>query len=177
MTVALKDVVLLSSLLSQFKEMGSDLLAMDKTVKKFYTQRKPYAASINVLATALYGVFSTPEGDNENTRSDLQGACLEYLASGGVFTTGPVGLLSGLTPSPLVLIIHFFMVALNGVRSKLLPFGWFSPRKLVEMHRIMHAACIIIMPLLAVEQATPLSTWPVRKMINLFFPFERFLWD
>ncbi len=177
MTVALKDVVLLSSLLSQFKEMGSDLLAMDRAVKNFYTQRKPYAASINVLATALYGVFSTPEGDGEKTRSDLQGACLEYLSSGGVFTSGPVGLLSGLTPSPLVLIIHFFTVALNGVRSKLLPFGWLSPKKLLEMHRIMHAACIIIMPLLAVEQTTLLSAWPVRKIVNLFFPYEQFLWD
>ncbi len=175
--MALKDVVLLSSLLSQFGEIGSDLHAMDKTVKKFYKQRKPYAASINVLATALYGVFSTPEGDNEDTRSDLQGACLEYLSSGGVFTAGPVGLLSGLTASPQVLITHFFMVALNGVRNKLLPFGWLSPSKLIEIHRIMHAACIIIMPLLIVERATPLSAWPVRKMVDLFFPFERFLWN
>ncbi len=176
MTVALKDVVLLSSLLSQFREIGSDLHAIDNAVKKFYKQRKPYAASINVLATALYGVFSTPEGEDEDTRADLRGACLEYLASGGALTAGPVGLLSGLTPSPQVLIIHFFMVALNGVRSKLLPFGWLSPRKLIMMHRIMHVACIIIMPLLIVEQATPLSMWPVRKLVHLFFPFERFMW-
>ncbi len=176
MTVALKDVALLSSLLSKYKEIGSDLHAIDNAVKKFYKQRKPYAACINVLATALYGVFSTPEGEDGDTRADLQGACLEYLSSGGAFTAGPVGLLSGLTPRPQVLIIHFFMVALNGIRSKFLPFGWLSPRKLIEMHRIMHTACIIIMPLLAVEQATLLSMWPVRKLVHLLFPFERYMW-
>ncbi len=177
MTVALKDVVLLSSLLSQYREIGSDLHAIDKAVKKFYKQRKPYAACINVLATALYGIFSTPEGEDEATRADLQGACLEYLSRGGVFSAGPIGLLSGLTPRPQVFVIHFFMVVLNAVRSHLFPFGWLVPSKLIEMYRIMHVACIISMPLLVVEQATALGTWPVRKFVNLLFPFENFMWE
>jgi Squalene epoxidase len=37
------------------------------------------------------------------------------MSAGGMYSSGPVGLLSGLTPQPHILIMHFFMVALFGV--------------------------------------------------------------
>lgn len=169
MTVALKDVALLTSLLN-----GVDLEddeAVGAAVSRFHLRRKGHSAAINVLANALYGVFSTPEGDGQETREQLQAACFDYLKMGGAYSAGPVGLLAGLSPSPTVLSIHFFMVALYGVRTHLLPFGWLRPSKIRDMYRLLHVACIIIMPLLTQERSTVLSLWPVRMLVNAVFPF------
>ncbi|KAG5459255.1 MAG: squalene epoxidase-domain-containing protein, partial [Olpidium bornovanus] len=47
----------------------------------------------------------------------LRDACLEYFRRGGSCVEGPVGLLSGLTPSPPTLVYHFFAVAAVGMRA------------------------------------------------------------
>ena len=46
----------------------------------------------------------------------MRQACFDYLRLGGVYAQGPISLLSGLNPRPFVLVAHFFMVALYGVR-------------------------------------------------------------
>ena len=40
----------------------------------------------------------------------MRQACFDYLSLGGIYSTGPVSLLSGLNPRPSVLVMHFFMV-------------------------------------------------------------------
>jgi len=166
MTVAIRDAEAMCALLehTDIKDLG----VMKKLRRTFLIQRIQYSSTINVLANALYAIFSTP-GANR-TRKDLRDACFEYLSLGGAFAAGPVGLLSGLTPVPSILATHFFCVAIYALKNYLLPFP--TPFKLVRMYDIIHVACKIIMPLLEREKSTFLAMWPVRSFVNLVFPFR-----
>lgn len=77
------------------------------------------ASTINTLAGALYKVFCA---SSDQARKEMRQACFDYLSLGGVFSTGPVALLSGLNPRPLSLVFHFFAVAIYGVGRLLFPF-------------------------------------------------------
>jgi len=80
---------------------------------------QPVASTINTLAGALYKVFSASP---DQARKEMRQACFDYLSLGGIFSAGPVALLSGLNPRPLSLVLHFFAVATYGVGRLLLPF-------------------------------------------------------
>jgi squalene monooxygenase len=56
-----------------------------------------------------------------NAHEEMRQACFDYLALGGACASGPVSLLSGLNPSPSLLVMHFFSVALFGVQRLLKP--------------------------------------------------------
>ena len=58
----------------------------------------------------------------------MRQACFDYLSLGGLFSEGPVALLSGLNPRPLTLVLHFFSVAIYGVGRLLVPFP--SPKRI-----------------------------------------------
>lgn len=109
MTVAFCDVVCLTRLLS--KENVPDL-ADKKMVKdalsKFYYERKNHSTAINVLAQALYELFSA---GSDPSLQLLRRATFEYLALGGIFESHPVGLLAGIIQNPIILYSHFFAVA------------------------------------------------------------------
>lgn len=83
------------------------------------------ASTINTLAGALYKVFCASP---DQARKEMREACFDYLSLGGVFSEGPVSLLSGLNPRPLSLVCHFFAVAIFGVGRLLLPFP--SPKRI-----------------------------------------------
>lgn len=80
---------------------------------------QPTAATINTLAGALYKVFCASP---DLAMKEMRQACFDYLSIGGVFSAGPVALLSGLNPRPLSLVAHFFAVAVYGVGRLMLPF-------------------------------------------------------
>lgn len=83
-----------------------------------YFHVQPVAATINTLAGALYKVFCAT---TDPARNEMRQACFDYLSIGGMFSNGPVALLSGLNPKPLSLILHFSFVAVYGVGRLLLP--------------------------------------------------------
>lgn len=111
MSVALNDILLLRKTLRSihsFKE--TDLL--EQGFKEFYWNRKrSHSFVVNVLAQALYALFSSPEGP----MNDLRQACFEYFKLGGRAISGPIGLLSVLSPYPSILIGHFFLVAFYAI--------------------------------------------------------------
>jgi squalene monooxygenase len=80
---------------------------------------QPVAATINTLAGALYKVFCDSP---DSAMKEMRQACFDYLSIGGVFSSGPVALLSGLNPRPLSLVVHFFAVAVYGVGRLIIPF-------------------------------------------------------
>lgn len=80
---------------------------------------QPVASTINTLAGALYKVFCA---SSDPARTEMRNACFDYLSLGGVCSTGPIALLSGLNPRPLSLVLHFFSVAIFGVGRLLVPF-------------------------------------------------------
>lgn len=145
MTVALSDIVVLRDLLKPLRDL-SDAPMLCKYLESFYTLRKPVASTINTLAGALYKVFSASP---DQARKEMRQACFDYLSLGGVFSSGPVSLLSGLNPRPLSLVCHFFAVAVYGVGRLLLPFP--SLKRMWIGARLISAASGIIFPIIKAE--------------------------
>lgn len=117
MTVALSDIVILRDLLNPLTDL-TNKESLSKYIESFYTLRKPVASTINTLAGALYKVFLASPDD---ARTEMRRACFDYLSLGGVCSSGPVALLSGLNPRPMSLVLHFFAVAIFGVGRLLVP--------------------------------------------------------
>ena len=167
MTVCLKDVEMFVLALERFcpgRRLSLD--GITKAVAAFQSDRRAHASTVNVLAYALYRVFSRPASD-DGTRQGLRDACFDYLRAGGARTAGPVGLLSALTPFPWVLASHFFMVAGFAMRRALWPCP--TPGRLARAYNILRVACVIIMPQLEMERVTMLATWPLRFVTNVVF--------
>ncbi|XP_059644820.1 squalene monooxygenase SE1-like [Cornus florida] len=145
MTVALSDIVVLRNLLKPLHDL-SDADSLCTYLESFYTLRKPVASTINTLAGALYKVFCA---SSDQASKEMRQACFDYLSLGGVCSTGPVALLSGLNPRPLSLVLHFFFVALYGVGRLLLPFP--SPKRMYIGARLILGASGIIFPIIEAE--------------------------
>ncbi|GLT46838.1 hypothetical protein SLA2020_205680 [Shorea laevis] len=145
MTVALSDIVVLRDLLRPLCDLN-DAASLSKYLESFYTLRKPVASTINTLAGALYKVFSASP---DQARKEMRQACFDYLSLGGVFSSGPVALLSGLNPRPLSLVLHFFAVAIYGVGRLLVPFP--SPKQMWIGARLISSAAGIIFPIIRAE--------------------------
>nr|GMD85897.1 squalene monooxygenase-like [Ipomoea batatas] len=145
MTVALSDIVLLRDLLRPLRNLN-DASALCNYLESFYTLRKPVASTINTLAGALYQVFCASP---DEAGKEMREACFDYLSLGGVFSDGPVSLLSGLNPKPLSLVMHFFAVAVYGVGRLLIPFP--SPQRVWLGARLLSGASGIILPIIKAE--------------------------
>ncbi|RWW62018.1 hypothetical protein BHE74_00030879 [Ensete ventricosum] len=146
MTVALSDIVVLRNLLKPLHNNLHDAAALCKYLESFYTLRKPVASTINTLAGALYKVFSASPADQ--ARNEMRQACFDYLSLGGVFSNGPIALLSGLNPRPLSLVAHFFAVAIYGVGRLLLPFPslkrlWIGARLISVSNGLSHPEFLV----------------------------------
>ncbi|KAL5713206.1 squalene monooxygenase [Ranunculus cassubicifolius] len=145
MTVALSDIAVLQNLLKPLRNLH-DASALCKYLESFYTLRKPVASTINTLAGALYKVFCASP---DEARNEMRQACFDYLSLGGVCSSGPVALLSGLNPRPLSLVCHFFAVAVYGVGRLMLPFP--SPKRLWIGAKLISGASGIIFPIIKAE--------------------------
>ncbi|KAF8079585.1 hypothetical protein N665_1017s0008 [Sinapis alba] len=145
MTVALSDIVVLRNLLRPLRDL-SDGSSLCKYLESFYTLRKPVASTINTLANALYKVFCSSK---DEARNEMREACFDYLSLGGMCTSGPVSLLSGLNPRPLTLVCHFFAVAVYGVIRLLIPFP--SPKRMWLGVKLISGASGIIFPIIKAE--------------------------
>nr|ACJ05633.1 squalene epoxidase 1 [Nigella sativa] len=145
MTVALSDIAVLQNLLSPLRDLN-DASSLCRYLESFYTLRKPVASTINTLAGALYKVFCASP---DQARKEMRQACFDYLSLGGVCSSGPVALLSGLNPRPLSLVCHFFAVAIFGVGRLLVPFP--SPKRLWLGARLISGASGIIFPIIKAE--------------------------
>ncbi|KAI8550129.1 hypothetical protein RHMOL_Rhmol06G0080500 [Rhododendron molle] len=145
MTVALSDIVVLRDLLRPLLDLN-DAPTLCRYLESFYTLRKPVASTINTLAGALYKVFCASP---DQALKEMRQACFDYLSLGGVCSTGPVSLLSGLNPRPLSLVVHFFAVAVYGVGRLLLPFP--SPKRMWIGARLISGASGIILPIIKAE--------------------------
>mmetsp|Transcript_26726 Transcript_26726/g.79385 ORF Transcript_26726/g.79385 Transcript_26726/m.79385 type:complete len:506 (-) Transcript_26726:263-1780(-) len=145
MTVALSDTKLLCDLLQPLPSFCDPIATAEKTAD-FYVRRKPVSATINTLANALYKVFCFT---GDKAHEEMRQACFDYLSLGGMYSAGPVSLLSGLNPKPSVLVMHFFMVALYGVGRLLLPRP--TMHGLWMSLLLLMGACRIILPIIWAE--------------------------
>lgn len=148
MTVALKDVKLWRKLLKGIPDLYDDA-AVFQAKKSFYWSRKrTHSFVVNVLAQALYELFS----GTDDSLHQLRKACFLYFKLGGECVAGPVGLLSVLSPHPLVLIRHFFAVAVYATYFCFKSEPWATkPRALFSSGAVLYKACSIIFPLIYSE--------------------------
>lgn len=79
----------------------------------------------------------------------MRQACFDYLKLGGMYSAGPVSLLSGLNPKPSVLVMHFAMVAFYGVGRLLLPRP--SVKGVWSSVALIWTAAAIILPIIRAE--------------------------
>ncbi|KAK3827027.1 MAG: squalene epoxidase-domain-containing protein [Linnemannia gamsii] len=147
MTVALNDVVYLRDFLQ-----GNVLTDQEVTMVQmelFFWKRKEVSAVINILAQALYTLFS---GTSDNLMT-LRNGCFSYFQKGGECTQGPVDLLSGMNRSRTTLAYHFYGVAFHSIW---LMFhnasSWAEfPMLLIKALCILYTACVVFLPLVWTE--------------------------
>lgn len=106
MTVAFNDVELLSGLLCS---IDGKITAqhVPEVMSVFYNERKNHSSVINILAQALYELFSGKDWKMK----ELRNATVAYFLRGGKCADEPMMLLSGMEKNPVLLVYHFFMVA------------------------------------------------------------------
>eukprot|EP00126_Sphaerothecum_destruens_P006072 Sdes_comp19194_c0_seq4m10044 len=148
MTVAFSDVVLWRDFLQTVADFH-DKETIFRYYKQFQWDRQGcHAFVVNILAQALYAFFSAQD---ENF-TILREACFDYFQLGGECKNGPVRLLSILTPDPLLLIRHFFLVSIFGVYNVLKKSSLSSfPFALLQCVKVWHSACKVIFPLIYLE--------------------------
>ncbi len=157
MTVALTDVRTLGNLLLQIGDFSREE-KVSEAVRSYYAYRHKLNATINILASALYGVFTQP---------DLNEACFAYLQRGGKYAAGPIALLSGISRDIRLLIRHFAAVAWFGAFRAVKPLP--TPGRLFKAYCILRQAIRIIDPLLAAEYPT-FGTRMALKLARIVFP-------
>uniref|UniRef100_UPI00398F6701 squalene monooxygenase n=1 Tax=Pristiophorus japonicus TaxID=55135 RepID=UPI00398F6701 len=148
MSVVLNDVRIWKSLLCSIPDLR-DNEAMLQAKKKFHwARKKSHSFVVNVLAQALYELFAA----TDDSLHQLRKACFHYFKLGGQCVTGPVGLLSVLSPEPMTLIGHFFAVALYAIYFSFKTEPWYmKPRALLNGSVIVYRACSVIFPLIYSE--------------------------
>ncbi len=157
MTVALTDVQLLGNQLIQYfnQKVKSEFL-LSQAVNEFYTSRHQQDATVNILANALYKVFTHPQ---------LSTACFNYLKQGGKKSGQPVELLSAISRNRNLLLRYFFAVAVDGATDKV--FSKPTVSGIRESYRMVSDAVKIVSPLLSNEhpsKAEQLALWLGKKV-------------
>lgn len=155
MTVAFTDAKLLSGLLEE-----ADLSScsdVDELINRFYDTRHEDSSTVNILANALYQVFS---------HNELSQACFDYLSKGGKKSAEPISLLGAISTDRKLLIEHFMAVAKAGAARKLLPFP--TPARIKEAQGMVSDAIDILEPQLKNEKFGPalLNLMKVGKMVT-----------
>ena len=142
MTVAIKDCDTFVRLLTSRLALDLNSRVLDAVVLDYYAQRTEPVRVINILADALYAVFSAQYGA-------LRTSCFDYLSEGEAYSGGPVKLLSGVATNQWLLVYHFFSVAVYGAVKAVWP--WQGVGKVKECAGMLRDACAIIVPLLEAQ--------------------------
>ncbi|EGW30897.1 squalene monooxygenase [Spathaspora passalidarum NRRL Y-27907] len=151
MTVGLNDAVLLAKLLHpKYVEDLQDYEFMTQRLDKFHRKRKNLDAVINTLSIALYSLFAA----DKRALKILQIGCFKYFERGGECVDGPIGLLSGMLPFPMLLFNHFFSVAFYSIYVNFRHHGLVGfPIALIEAFQTIFTAIVIFTPYLWNELA------------------------
>ncbi|KAJ1331475.1 squalene monooxygenase [Microdochium nivale] len=149
MTVALNDVVILDDVLSMDKvpDFG-DTAAVSRAMEELHKRRKSLTGIINVLAQALYSLFSAQDPQ----LAKLRRGCFEYFVRGN--SDEPVSMLGGVLENPATLTRHFFTVALLAIWLDWKDNGlWNLPLNLWSALALLWTATYVFLPVLWRELA------------------------
>ena len=153
MSTALNDILLWRDLL-QGVDLSDHALVISALEKFHWDRKSNHSFVINILAQALYSVFSATDVNMKF----IQQSCFKYFQLGGECTQGPVSLLSILTPKPSKLITHFFAVALYAMYNALVAHGVLMfPVGIYRSCMVIFTASKLIFPLIWSETAKPIK--------------------
>lgn len=148
MTVVFNDIKLWRKLLKGIPDLYDDEAILQAKQSFYWTRKRSHSFVVNVLAQALYELFSA----TDDTLLQLRKACFFYFKLGGECLMGPVGLISVLSPNPLTLIGHFFAVAVYATYFCFKSEPWITkPRAIFSSGAIFYKACSVIFPLIYSE--------------------------
>ncbi|NWU65605.1 ERG1 monooxygenase, partial [Pterocles burchelli] len=148
MSVILNDVKIWRRLFQDIPDLYEDFDVLKAKRTFYWARKKSHSFVVNVLAQALYELFS----GTDDSLHQLKKACFHYFRLGGECVSGPVGLLSVLSPKPMVLIGHFFAVALYAVYFCFKSESWITmPRAFFSSGAILYRSCSVIFPLIYSE--------------------------
>ncbi|XP_061294600.1 squalene monooxygenase isoform X1 [Bos javanicus] len=148
MTVVFNDIKLWRKLLKGIPDLYDDAAVFQAKKSFYWARKKSHSFVVNVLAQALYELFSA----TDDSLHQLRKACFFYFKLGGKCVAGPVGLLSVLSPNPLVLIGHFFGVAVYATYFCFKSEPWITkPRAIFSSGAVLYRACSVIFPLIYSE--------------------------
>lgn len=148
MTVVLKDIKIWRKLLKGIPDLYDDAAIFQAKKSFYWTRKMSHSFVVNILAQALHELFSA----TDDSLQQLRKACFLYFKLGGKCVAGPVGLLSVLSPNPLVLIGHFFAVAAYAIYFCFKSEPWITkPRAIFSSGAILYRACSVIVPLIYSE--------------------------
>lgn len=143
MTVGLNDTALLARLLHDVEL--SDPVRVSQQLALFHRKRKNLDAVINTLSIALYSLFAA----DSRGLLILQKGCFQYFLLGGECVEGPIGLLSGMMPFPMLLFNHFFLVAFYAIYLNFAARGFLGfPIAVYEAFDALASAVIVFTPYL-----------------------------
>ncbi|XP_043930154.1 squalene monooxygenase [Protopterus annectens] len=148
MSVVLNDVKIWRRLLQNIPDVYDDQAILQAKKEFYWERKKTHSFVVNVLAQALYELFAA----TDDSLRQLRRACFHYFRLGGQCVSGPVGLLSVLSPKPMTLIGHFFAVALYAVYFSFKSESWYTkPRAIFRSGFILYRACSVLFPLIYSE--------------------------
>ncbi|XP_069076833.1 squalene monooxygenase isoform X2 [Pleurodeles waltl] len=148
MSVVLSDVKIWRSLLQDIPDLSEDSALLQAKKAFYWSRKKSHSFVVNVLAQALYELFAA----TDDSLHQLRKACFLYFKLGGECVSGPIGLLSVLSPKPLALIGHFFAVALYAVYFCFKSEPWpTKPRAFYKSGAVLYKACSVLFPLIYSE--------------------------
>ena len=79
----------------------------------------------------------------------LRDGCFSYFKMGGECIAGPVGLLSGITRRRMVLVYHFYAVALHSIWLMFHRATWAEvPMTFFRAFSVMWTACVVLLPVM-----------------------------
>ncbi|CDU24191.1 related to squalene monooxygenase [Sporisorium scitamineum] len=138
----------------------ADWSQISPALRSWHWNRKGLSSVINILAQALYSLFGA---DDENLEV-LREGCFKYFEMGGECVNGPVSLLSGLAPRPMLLVGHFFAVALYSIYALFVHPRFYPaeqrtrtpslleyPALVWRSIMVFYTACIVLLPVVFTE--------------------------
>ncbi|NXS19825.1 ERG1 monooxygenase, partial [Mystacornis crossleyi] len=147
MSVILNDVKIWRSLLQDIPDLYEDSDVL-KVILYFGFILDSFCCNLYVLIIFVLFILI----HFVDSLHQLKKACFHYFRLGGECVSGPVGLLSVLSPKPMVLIGHFFAVALYAVYFCFKSESWITmPRAIFSSGAILYRSCSIIFPLIYSE--------------------------